>query len=49
MNASVEGEGPYNSKMEEGLIGHGESDRFIVPEKAGNSAGGKEATRGSAA
>ncbi len=33
---------------EEELVAHGESDRLIVPMKAGNSAGGKEATHGRA-
>ncbi len=32
-------------RREDGLIGSGESDRLIVPVKAGNAAGGKEATR----
>jgi hypothetical protein len=30
-------------------IRHRESDSFVVPMKAGNAAGGKEATHGSAA
>ncbi len=29
-------------------MGRGESDGLIVPKKAGNAAGGKEATHGSA-
>ena len=33
---------------EEGPIGHGESDRLVVPRKASNVAGGKEVTRGRA-
>lgn len=32
-------------RREDGLIGAGESDHFIVPEKAGNAAGGKEVTQ----
>jgi hypothetical protein len=31
-------------RRERGLIMYGESDRLIVPMKAGNAAGGKEAT-----
>lgn len=31
-------------RRERRLIVHGESDRLVVPKKAGNSAGGKEAT-----
>ncbi len=39
---------PDNRKKGGGQIGSRESDRLIVPEKAGNSAGGKEATVGRA-
>jgi hypothetical protein len=35
-------------KREEGKVRRRESDSFVVPEKAGNAAGGKEATHGSA-
>jgi hypothetical protein len=35
-------------KREEGKVRHRESDSLVVPMKAGNAAGGKEATHGSA-
>ena len=35
---------PDNLKREEGKIRYRESDNLIVPENAGNSAGGKEVT-----
>lgn len=35
-------------KREEGKVRHRESDSFVVPVKAGNAAGGKEATHVSA-
>ena len=35
-------------KREEGKIRRRESDSFVVPAKAGNAAGGKEATYGRA-
>ena len=44
----LEAEYAGQPKREEGKVRRRESDSFVVPMKAGNAAGGKDATHGSA-
>ena len=47
--SSMEGSTPYDLNKEGKRTERWESDGLVVPVKAGNAAGGKEATRGTAA